>query len=765
MQATGNHAKELDYGMLVSRKDVSDLSREMRFTEAHRRMAGQHRWLREVACLRVQTEEILLPPEAGDWFAGRIDRMLVGIDPERGDVVEAAWFCRFGLLREQMGRADVTEAVRDDIRSLLDYWSHEATAPRCRAAFPPETAAALPSDDYYGNREAAYPFYGFGGSCLDYDKLCRLGLPGLRAEVQAAVEARTAGEARTAVEARTDEPADPDALMFLTAMLEALDIVRDAALRYASVARRKADACGGTVEGTRFRRMEESLRAIADRAPRHYHEAIQLFWLYNLIALPRNYGRMDVWLGDFLAADLDAGVLSPSEALDMTCGLWRLIVARTDNFNNRILIGGQGRRNPDNADRFALLALEAQGIVRETIPQLSLRWHDGMNPAVWRKAFDVIASGSTFPILYNDAVNVEAVRKGFGISKEEAEQYVMYGCGEYLIDHRGTGSPDAALNVLKVLEQTLRTGFASFDALWAAFSARIEAIMGHLAVAQATIYRVTGEAAAFPLLSLLQDDCIARAKPILAGGTRYLGGTVECFGGNTAADALLAIRRAVFEEGWISLDRLVSLLETDFAGETASRERLSAYPKFGNDQAEADGMSILVHALTCRAADAAGRNAGLDTFRVVLINNGDSVLFGKTTGASADGRHAGEPVSNGNQPGAGRDAEGITALLLSMARLDPALHAGATHNLKVGRELAEAGRNKLMALVRGYFAAGGSQLMITVVDAGELEDALVHPQAHANLVVRVGGYSERFVNLPRDIQQEVLRRTLHRRSG
>jgi pyruvate-formate lyase len=282
-----------------------------------------------------------------------------------------------------------------------------------------------------------------------------------------------------------------------------------------------------------------------------------------------------------------------------------------------------------------------------------------------------------------------------------------------------------------------------------------------LAEAQAINYRVTGEHAIFPLLSLLYDDCLQRGKPLLAGGVRYLGGTLESFGNNTAADSLFSIQQAVFEKRLFSAARLLEMLECNFEGYEAERRQLLALPKYGNDHPDADAMSLWVNHLVCDAALRQAARVGLDTFLVVLINNGDSVLFGKTTGATADGRRRGEPLSNGNQPGAGYDQNGVTALMNSMAKLDASRHAGATHNIKLARPLFQTRFAHLRALAKGYFAQGGTQLMVSVTDRRELEEALVHPERYSNLIVRVGGYSERFVQLPREIQQEVLRRTLY----
>ncbi|MBD3243277.1 MAG: hypothetical protein GF331_21990 [Chitinivibrionales bacterium] len=756
--------RNLEYGAAKEAGTTVDLCRETTFTEVHRRAEGDHPFDREIACLRSQVAHTLMPLRPGDFFAGRLDRMLVGIDPERGGLTEAAYFCRMERLDEIIGNPEAPSELRRQADSLRRYWADRQTSVRCRADFTEQLQQGLPSDDYYGAREIAYPMYGLGGPCLDYGKLVRLGIPGLREEVRGHRMSHTDRESRR----------------FYDCLTAALDILVDAAVGYANQAAQLARAASSDdAVRQRAHRIERSLRTVVKAPPAAYHEAAQLVWLYSLVALPRNYGRMDMYLGGWLAHDLDTGVLSHDEALEMTAGLWRLMVARGDNFNNRVIIGGRGRPNEAAADRFALLALEAQQRVNDIIPQLSLRWYDGMNPAVWRKAMDTIGAGGTFPILYNDDVNVPAVAGAFGVPASEAEQYVMYGCGEYVLDHRSIGSPDAALNVLKALDITLRGGVDSFDGaarglalpglreastfedVQQAFVRQIEHQVSLLAEAQATIYRVSGEDAAFPFLSLLYDDCIARGKPLLAGGVRYRGGTLEAFGNNSAADALLAVKTAVFDRRLLTAHDLLESLDKDFVGRERERLMLERLPKYGNDDAEADAMSLWVNEVVCRAAMREGARVGLDSFLVVLVNNGDSVLFGKTTGATPDGRRRGEPVSNGNQPGAGRDTSGLTALLNSMAKLDPSLHAGATHNVKLSRATFTTQRVKTEAMLRGYFAAGGTQTMVTVTDRRELERAMEHPEQYANLIVRVGGYSERFVNLPRDIQLEVIRRTLH----
>ncbi len=756
---------DLDYGRLKATRKVVSMEKEIRFTEVYRRYEGAHPYQRELNCLEEQMRNVMVPMQGGEWFSGRLNRLFVGIDPERGDSVEPAYFCQFELLKEQLDDPGLDQKAKDDIRYLLEFWGSEATYFRVRAAFPEHLQKELPSDNYYASQEISYPMFGFGGPVLDYYKLLKKGLPGLAAEVQN----------RMKVSDREDE----DEQMFLKSLLGIIQIVKETAERYRQEAACKADDCKDEQTRKKYQLIAKSLENVQTIKPATFHEAVQLTWLYNLISHTRNYGRMDNYLGDFLAADLKEGILTRKEALDMLVGLWNQIIDRGDVYNNRIVIGGRGRRHEKNADQFAILALEAQQIVNDSLPQLSLRWHKGMNKELWDRSFEVLATGSTFPILYNDDVNVRAVGTLFDVSEKEAEMYYPYGCGEYIIEHRSVGSPDAALNVLKALDVTLHNGidsysgkrmglalgpfesFATFDAFRFAFARQIEHQVALLADAQSTIYNTTGKYAAFPALSLLYDDCIARAKPILGGGVRYLGGTIETFGNNSAADVLYAIKTMVYDKKVFSHASLLEMIGKDFDGFEKERRMLKSLPKFGNDLDEVDEQVVWINHILYTAAKLQAEFTLLDTFLVVNINNGDSVLHGKKTAASADGRKAGEPLSNGNQPSAGNDVNGITALLNSMAKVPAEVHAGMTHNIKLSRRTLVENSQQTKALIQGYFNNGGTQVMITSVERGELKEAIENPENCRHIFVRVGGYSERFVDLPRDVQREVMERTLY----
>ncbi|MFW6032249.1 MAG: pyruvate formate lyase family protein, partial [Phycisphaeraceae bacterium] len=302
---------------------------------------------------------------------------------------------------------------------------------------------------------------------------------------------------------------------------------------------------------------------------------------------------------------------------------------------------------------------------------------------------------------------------------------------------------------------------STFEDVWQAYATVAEAYVEALAVQERIEYDVTDAEVPMLFASMLTSDCIARGRGAFGGGARYRGGTLETYGNTNAADSLRAIQQLVFERGEVSLPELVDALDENFEGGEALREKLASVPKYGNDDAAADAMARRVHEHICAVTRQQAGPAGLDSYLVVIINNWANTILGKATMASADGRGAGEPMANGNNPSSGSDVSGVTAFLNSIASLRADVHAGAVQNMKFSRAWFGQMRPKFDALLRTYFARGGTQAMITVLSRADLEAAMREPEKWGHLMVRVGGFSIRFVDLPEDAQRELLARTLH----
>ena len=732
---------------------VQPLSLELAFTEHYQRHQSDPVPLREAHSVRFLLPHMFQQVLAGDLFAGRIRYPLVAFGPEPAGL---GYSCRTHDIRKLMDKLAITGGRKQAVEAMLTFWATETTEVKCRQAYPPHIQKILPTDHWTTESGVAFPLYRMGGTTLDYAKLLQLGIPGLRQEI--------AGKSKDA---------SADARVLYQAMNLTLDALCEVAAGY------QLQANGAKDPRSELAQIARNLAFIAHRPPQTLREALQLFWLYALATGTWNYGRMDIYMGPFLTRDLAQGVLTEDEALQLLQSLWRLMKAYDSQYNNRVFIGGRGRPDEKSADRFALLAMEGTRTVPLNQPQLSLRFYQGQNPALMEKALTVIGEGRTFPMLYNDDVNIPAVSAAFAVSEEEAARYTPFGCGEYALGNRSVGSPNGVINLLKGLEVTLHNGydpvarrpcglalgeaesFHDFEALWHAYTRQIDHFVEALAEQERIEYDVAGREATFLFMSMLYDDCIARGKGMFDGGVRYLGGTLETYGNTNTADALLAIRETVFEKKELTLRQIVAACDAGFVGQEAIRARLLAVPKYGNDNDRADDMAARVHAHICQSTRQQAIRAGLHTYLVVIINNWANTLFGRLTQASPDGRAAWTSMANGNNPAPGMDRSGATAFLNSLAKLDPAIHAGAVQNMKFSKTMFTQYRRKLEALLAGYFQRGGAQAMITVVSRQDLESAMKDQAAWGHLMVRVGGFSARFIDLPHDAQREVLERTLH----
>jgi len=707
---------------------------ELAFTETYRRHLTDDPALREAHCLRTLAPTLFDPPQPGDLLVGRTHYPAVGFGLELA-AGGPIYYCHADRILPHLD--SLTPEDRAAVQSMLDFWQREATIDgHLLRALPAETLEATSNPiAEMGGRLA--------GTLLNYEKLVRLGIPGLRAEIARARKSN--GD-----------------LPLYAAMEMALDVLVDVIRNYA-----------GQTDG----RLRTALEQIAVRAPETFLEAAQLAWLYALISGSVNYGRMDVYLGDFYTADIDSQRLTDAEALALLQSLWQLMADRKIIYNGRVYLGGRGRPNEANADRFAMLAMEATRTVIEVEPQLTLRFYAGQNPALMAKALQVIGEGRTFPMLYNDDINIPAVENGFQVSRADAEQYLPYGCGEYALDHISVGSPNCSLNMLKAIEAVLHEGrdmqtgkviglvpdlpLSTFDEFWTAYTRQIEYSVEHLALRHRYEVEIEAAQAAFLFCSMVFDDCIGRGRSLLDGGARIRGGLIETYGMVNAADTLTAIQRLVYEQRLIPLERLVAALDADFVGYEREQRLMKLAPKFGNDLPEADDMLCRVSEHVARHTMDQAQRVGLDYFLIVNINNWANVSLGWQTIASAEGRNAGQPLANGNTPTAGNDITGVTAFLNSLVKPDPAIHAGYTQNMKFSKSMFRDDLPKVEALLGTYFENGGAQAMITVVGRGDLENALKDPDSYRNLIVRVGGFSARFVDLAPEVQQDLLARTLY----
>jgi pyruvate-formate lyase len=786
---------------LVENFDEKLITLARRFTAAYRKHMDAPAAVREAKCMAEQYPYILTGIHDNHLFAGtqwtyeflvgfnlelyanqnievivkdrKPDRDLTEEDKELRSKLTACsggFFYDYGRIHELADSLPEGSERAAELREIASFWETNSTmyfynqelTEEINRALGRVTSSDLRYANSFGSRVCCYS--------LDIDKLLQLGLPGLRSLIS---------------RKRSEAGGDPEMEGCYEGMLLTLDVLESVLDFYIADATTRINTCTDPQRKAELVRIASSLEHLKHMNPETMHQAIQLWWIYTVLADIPNYGRMDQWLGDFYVRDIDSGRITDEDAFNMLANVYQMVTERRYDDqgshampNSRIILGGKGRRNPENADRFAKLALRVTRHMNVTEPQTTLRFYEGQNPDLFEMAIDAIASGAVYPILYNDDQHIPWVSKAYNVSLQEAEQYVPEGCGEIQIDHASVGSPNNIINYLSGLDLVLHDGFDTgvydqrglrlgkletfdtFDKLVDAWKKQTHYTHVMLAKRHAAELQALSKSVAFNFLSILSDDCIARGKPLFAGGARYAGGLIESFGLTNVADALWAIKELVYERKEMTLEEVVKICDANFKGYDRQHYLMRNLPKFGNDHDGVDELHRELSNFACQSAYDAAEGTGLHFFLICNLNPGAG-YYRYNTKASADGRVFGEAMAYGNCPTAGRDKSGLTSLLNSLCKNDH-LHSGYVHNIKMSKSLLKGdNRERTKALLKTYFDNGGCQLMVTTIDQAELEDARKHPEKYPDLIVRVAGWNARFVHLSPVEQEEIMNRTFY----
>ena len=732
-----------------------DLRFEIAFTAAHRAAVRKYGHPAEIeaACLRAQFPAILHPIQDEDLLAGRMQMGFVGLGIQHQTGGYGFYINEERVVQELEGKAGDAR-YREDLHDLLTYWKGRSTNNLALRGIPESIRGAIFTDQWRHLPLPASPILRMAGAYVDFDKLVGIGLPGLEQEVRRFRESAA------------------DKVLF-DSMLDVLALVKEVCRHYQLQAEGLATAAPSDRRRSELTRMAEALAAIQERPPRSMREALQLVWIYALMAPLIEFGRLDEYLGDLYVHDVEHGIITDGEALQLCQSFFRLIDHLDCETDGRVIVGGYGRRNPANADRLCLVAIEACRTVKEVLPQFTLRFNRETPRQVWDAAMRCIEEGRTYPLLYNDEVLVPGLMKAFGVDHARTETYMPLGCGEIEFDHWSFGTPSGSLNVLKILELTIRGGHEPMTGwklgpespsladcpTFAAFLDSYHRHLAHYIEAQAVfekwLYEFTGRRHPFMLVTMLYDGCLERGKAIFDGGCAHYGGTLEIYGLVNAANSLAAIRELVYEQKRATAADLVAAMDANFVGAEPLRRMLLDAPKYGNDDDRVDGLLVDLHDWLSATIKAQAPRVGLASYLGVTINNAQNTTLGRWVGATPDGRKAGTPMANANNPTAGTDVRGITAMLNSILKPSHDNHAGMVSNIRLTRESFSLAHEKILGLIDNYFERGAAHAMITVVGRDDLRNAMLRPSEYRDLIVRVGGFSARFVDLKKDVQQEI----------
>ena len=573
---------------------------------------------------------------------------------------------------------------------------------------------------------------------------------------------------------------DEQRVDYLHAMLLCLDAANTWHHRYVDLLEDRIASTDGETQAT-YRHALAALRRVPEEPATSIHEAVQSLWFqFAFQRLCGNWpgiGRIDAMLGPYLQRDLAEGRLALDDAREILAHMWIIgcewLGATTrqvgdsgdGQFYQNIVLGGVDAAGWQVINEVTYLVLDIVEELRISYYPIAVRLSSNTPERLLRRIAEVQRLGTGTVAVYNEEMVISAL-VGFGYPLEEARTFANDGCWEVLIPGK-TAFSYRPFDALQLLQQALGVSdaaepppvYPTFEALYGAYSERLASYL-HEFQRVADDHERGGRAA--PLISLIVDDCIERARDYHDRGAHYTVLTPHAGGLPDVANSLLAIKELVYDAQEITLADLVPVLRRDWDGHEGLRRRMRSRPsQYGNDDPAADAMMVQVFDDYASLAgfvhdrDGVLRPPGLSTF-------GRQIEWADARGATAAGTRRGEYLANNFSPSPGSDRSGPTAVIKSFCAVDSTkLPNGTALELKVhpSTVVGEPGLEMLVSLMRTFVDLGGWFMHIDVVDSELLREAQQHPERYPNLAVRVSGWSARFVTLDRTWQDMLIART------
>ena len=688
--------------------------------------------------------------------------------------------------REKISFKITAKDKNDQKEIIIPFWSGRSIRDRIFEEVDPEWKAAYKAGIFTEFQEQRAP----GHTVLD-DKIYRKGFIDFKKDIEKSIDS-------------LDFFNDPDAFdkrEQLKAMSIAAEAIMSYAKRHAEKLKQLAQEESDQTRRTELEQMARICERVPAHAPKTFWEALQHYWFVHLGVITElntwdsfNPGRLDQHLLPFYRRDLENKTLTEEQAWELLCAFWikfnnqpappkvGVTAQESNTFTDFCLInlGGVKETGEDAANELTFLILDVIEEMRLLQPSSMVQISRKSPDRLLRRALEIIKTGYGQPSLFNtEAIVQELVRQGKSIA--DARNGGASGCVETGAFGKESYILTGYFNLVKVLEITLHNGidprtgeqvglesgspegFRSFDELLDAYEKQLKYFVDVKIKANRVIEKLWADYLPAPFLSILIDDCIQKGKDYNNGGARYDTSYIQGVGLGTITDSLTAIKYHVFDKANFTLPELMEAMKSDFAGAEALRERLlNEAPKYGNDDDYADDVLSQIFGMYFEAIDGRPNTKG-GHYHINILSTTCHIYFGSVVGATADGRKAGEPVSEGMSPVQGADRLGPTAVLKSAAKIDHLLTGGALLNQKFNPQILaeEDGITKLSDLIRSYFKMDGHHIQFNVVSAETLRKAQREPEKYRDLIVRVAGYSDYFVDLGVDLQNEIIKRTEH----
>jgi formate C-acetyltransferase len=669
---------------------------------------------------------------------------------------------------------------------IRPYWKGKSNYEEWLAQIPDDTRELRDNGVVYIDRKAVR---GWGETTAGYEWLIKEGIAG----IIKVVEKRRA-------ELDITIPGHYEQDYYLKALLIVAEGIMKLAERYAA----EADHLAFIEEDPQRKRELQEIAQICRHVPanpaRTFREALQSFYLYHICifmeqnAASYNPGRMDQYLWPYYKADLDAGRITPEEAQELLDCLWikfsepclfqdattAEFAAGYPMFQN-VCVGGVDHTGRDAVNDLSYMILQATMDVQLYQPSLSVRYSLAKNPnSFLRKVVELVSLGTGFPAFHNDDLGIMMLMNK-GIPLREALNWNPCGCVETNLEGRlRQYTALADINLGSMVEFALldgknrksgkyisaRTGspldFKAYDAFLAAVKTHIKYAVKAVVRGSHVIDEI-GMNRPCPALSLTFKECIQRAKDYAWGGAKYnTGNGIILIGVADLINSLAAVRHIVFEKQQATMSELLEALEKDFQGYERLYKLCLDAPKYGNDDSMVDDIAGDMFTFIADEIEQYSSKFGRMTPGILPVSG--NTPFGLEVGALPSGRRAWSPLADGVSPSGGTDFNGPGSVLKSVARIPHARFVqGTLLNMKIEPAMlnTENGITQMMNLLKSMCSLGVYHVQFNVIDQEKLIRAQQYPDEYKGLLVRVAGYTAYFVELGKDVQDEIIGRTIH----
>lgn len=762
--------------MAALRRQVVDspvavaLHRAKVFTKVFQQTEGLPWIVRKALGLREYFETVPLYLREHDGLAGTISEQ-----PGAMPVLVELGIGENGIYTGESpkGKGYLKDQVPDDIR---DYWKNRNMWGLYRTQIlgrkPFGHADEVPQTLQYkfiSNQGHLSPSYG---------ELLRVGLGGVLRQVQK----RRQGET------------DADKLAFLTAAEHSLTGLSHWARRYAEFLSQQAQECDDASRGAELREMARIAAKVAVSPPDTFREAMQLIWFVHQAIHIEGHGysctpdRIDQLLQPFYEADKKAGRLDDGQTLRL---IENFVLKMYDNsywgpehhLTQGLCVSGSTADGLDQTNRLSWLFIEGATNLALPEPLIWIRWHPKIDQQFFDFCLSRLLRSTCFPMMWNDRAIPEALMQ-LGVEREDAFNYVPVGCNELAVPGQLYYNPGAHAAYLPAIEAVMTSGkgyrgqwkwhevapatgqLKTFDQFSSAVGAYLRKSMEKNYENQMQIVEAQIRWGKTPLTSCFFDGCVQKARD-MAEGTKYNILSCGGIGFANAVDVMGAIREVVYEKELATLDEVAAACKANFQGSEKLRAQLLAAPKHGNDDPRLDDIIRVVERLRDEPMKDICRDPRDGTkFGNSHVVRSGAVKSGLVTPATPDGRLAGTPLASSVAASVGCERSGPTAVLNSVCKLNSgnSWQSGYQVNIRFhsGMIADKSQRDKLRAMLNVYFTKGGQELQINVVSTATLRAAQKDPEQYRDLVVRVAGFSEFFVNLTPEMQEDIIARAEHK---